>query len=373
MDDLENFVELFSQSKFGQLSTKEWDEQITMPEWMIDKLIPAQSIGMLFGPNNSGKSHLVCDLVVSMRNGKTEWQGHTLAPGPVVMFSESHGHIKARLKAYINHQNGRKAFPLYTYPTMSIEPRELELMAPWLHTLPQKPMMVVFDTLSTSFQLEENDNREAARLMKLLEEWVLPAIDPMGCILIVHHTSKMSEGRSARGASALVDNIDWSINVQWDKDIQRTVARWEKDRWRLTEDSPVWAGVSKKVPVEFTNGEAEINVVEWERYDDEAAEIAKELQEEMKLNAIKEVVEREIEKHPKPVFIQTNSRARVPKGIVPFRMGDIMDRKVVPKMVDFIRNNYEFEVVLTPSGAEVGIHVVGSKSPNKYTTNNNNI
>ena len=90
--------------------------------------------------------------------------------------------------------------------------------------------------------IEENDNKEASRLIKMIEAHVVPMLDVCGCVVIVHHTSKASEGRSARGASALIGNIDWSINVQWEKDIEKTVARWDKDRWRIIDHSPQWAG-----------------------------------------------------------------------------------------------------------------------------------
>jgi hypothetical protein len=41
----------------------------------------------------------------------------------------------------------------------------------------------------------------------------------------------------------LTANLDWSINVQWDKDLEMQVAKWHKARWRLIDESPTWAGV----------------------------------------------------------------------------------------------------------------------------------
>jgi hypothetical protein len=361
MDDFEKYVQAFENSPFQGLGTGEWDERVTMPEWMLDKLIPAGSIGMLFGPNNSGKSHLVCDLVVSMRNGHRQWQGHDLSSGPVVSFSESHGHIKARLKAYINHLGGRKVFPLYTHPTMSIEPSQIEFLAAWLRMLPQRPMMVIFDTLSTSFQLEENDNREAAKLMKLLEHHVLPAIDPLGCVLIVHHTSKVSEGRSARGASALVDNIDFSINVQWDKDIERTVAKWEKDRWRLIDQAPQWAGEPHKVPVEFTNGETEMMVLEWSEHSDEAKELAKELQKDMQMNEWKAAIKAQLTNLPAYVHYPKH---RVPDGHVPFVFPKEIPSQQIPTLREWMEAEMEVKPAFSKRGKKCGFFVVvTTKSP----------
>jgi hypothetical protein len=359
----EEYDEYVSSQPENMLPVQYWSWEVSMPEWTLDRLIPARSIGMLFGPSNSGKSHLICDLICACLNGSNDWLGHDLCTGDVLMFSESQGHIMARMKAYRSFRNQPMRHQIVMLPTQSFDISEVESLGRWMEKLERPPMLLVFDTLATSFQFEENDNREASRLIKQIEDHLVPRLDPRGCVVIVHHTSKASDGRSARGASALIGNIDWSINVQWDKDIERTVAKWDKDRWRLIEDSPVWAGLSHKVPVNFTNGQADINVIEWQQYDENAAEAARELAEEMKMDLVKENVKKTIEAQQKPVFIQTNSRARVPTGYVPFRLSDIVDRKIVPTMIEFIRNNFAFEVVFTPKGAEVGINVVGSKFP----------
>jgi RecA-family ATPase len=207
--------------------------QITMPTWTLDRMIPARSIGMLFGPSNSGKSHLICDVITSQMIGEDNWQGHAMQSGDVVLFSESQGHILARLKAYLGYKGKPKTNALYALPTKALEVHQVESLGKWMEKLPNPPMMIVFDTLATMFSFEENDNKEASKLIKRIEDHVVSKLHPSGCVVIVHHTSKASEGRSARGASALIGNIDWSINVQWEKDIEKTVARWDKDRWRL--------------------------------------------------------------------------------------------------------------------------------------------
>ncbi|MEK9555992.1 MAG: AAA family ATPase, partial [Gammaproteobacteria bacterium] len=188
-----------------------WDFQVTLPQFQLGKLIPARSIGMLFGPSNSGKSHLICDIIRAHLQGDTQWQEHDLTPGDVVMFSESIGHIQARLKAYVTHAGRAVKNNIYLNPTQGFETVQVESLGVWIESLDKPPMMIVFDTLATAFQFEENDNKEASRLIKMIEDHIVPKLDPCGCVVIVHHTSKASEGRSARGASALIGNIDWSV------------------------------------------------------------------------------------------------------------------------------------------------------------------
>jgi len=341
-----------------------WDMQITMPTWTLDRMIPSRSIGMLFGPSNSGKSHLICDVITSMMIGEDQWQGHAMQSGDVVLFSESQGHILARLKAYLGYKGKPKTNALYALPTKALEVHQVESLGKWMQKLPNPPMMIVFDTLATMFSFEENDNKEASKLIKRIEDFIVPNLDPRGCVVIVHHTSKASEGRSARGASALIGNIDWSINVQWEKDIEKTVARWDKDRWRLMNDSPQWAGQGHRVPVNFTNGQAEVTILDWEEFSEDAVEVAKELRKEVEMDAMKAKVAEAVRLARKPIFIQSNSQAKTPVGIVPFRLKDVVsDTRMVATMIDYIKDLFEWEPVFTAHGKEVGINVVAVKSP----------
>lgn len=348
----------------NQLSIEPWDFQVTMPEFQLGKLIPARSIGMLFGASNSGKSHLICDIVRAHLQGDQDWQGHTLSAGDIVMFSESLGHMQARMKAYLTHAGKAIKNRIYLHPTKGYESSEIESLGEWIDRLQRPPKMMIFDTLATAFQFEENDNREASRLIKLIEDHLVPRLDPCGCVVIVHHTSKASEGRSARGASALIGNIDWSVQVSWDKEIEKTVASWEKDRWRLVEDSPQWAGNAFRVPVSFTNGEADMMILEWEEYSQEHAEAVRQLKEDMKMDAVKANVAEAIRNATKPVYIQSNSQAKTPTGIVAFRIKDLVkDTRMVGAMVDYVKDNFDWEPVFTKRGTEWGIKVVGGESP----------
>lgn len=341
---------------------EDWDMQITMPTWTLDRLIPARSIGMLFGPSNSGKSHLICDVITSMMVGDTCWQNHDMQSGDVVLFSEAQGHILARLKAYLGYKGKAKTNALYALPTKALETHQVESLGKWMQRLPNPPMMMVFDTLATMFSFEENDNKEASKLIKQIEDHLVPNLHPMGCIVIVHHTSKASEGRSARGASALIGNIDWSINVQWEKDIEKTVARWDKDRWRLMNESPQWAGQAHRVPVNFTNGQADIMILDWEEFSEDAVAVAKELQKEVQLDAMKAKVAETIRSATQDVYIQSNSQAKTPTGIVPFRLIDIVrDTKMVSSMIDYVKDSFPFEPVYTKRGTEWGIKIVGGQ------------
>jgi len=340
-----------------------WDWEVSMPGWNLDRLIPERSIGMVYGASNSGKSHLICDYVMAHLRGDDYWQGHALSAGDVIMFSESHGHIKARLKAYRSHHGKAIVNNIVTLPTKSFEVSEIESLGRWLAQFDSPPMLLIFDTLATAFQFEENDNQQASRMIKLIEDNLLPSMHRLGTIMIIHHTSKASEGKTARGASALIGNIDYSINVWYDDDLNLTMAKWEKDRWRL-KDAPMWSGTASRVPVSFTNGQAEQTVLDWEDFSEDQVETVKQLRQDVKLDAMKAKVAESIKSHPGPIYIHTNNRSRVPNGCSPFRINELVpNSKWVQIMVEYIKDSYEYQTVFTPRGTECGINVVAAEFP----------
>ena len=358
VDNAIAFLQDYMELPTNSLPTEYWDWQVTEPEWFMEKQIPAKSIGMVFGNSNSGKSHLICDIIISVLNGCGHWQGTPIASGDVIMFSESIGHIKARLKAYRSSHKMPVAHNMMLLPTKGFIASQIEDLGEWIGGLEKKPVLIVFDTLATAFQFDENDNREASRLIKLIEDHVLPNLDERGTACFVHHTSKASEGRSARGATALIGNIDWSIKVHWDNDLERTIASWDKDRWRLVDHDPQWCGHKISVPVNFTNGQMDMKILEWEEYDEEVAETAKKLQEESKLHQAKAEVARAIREHTGSVYLHTNTRAKVPAGYVQFSLGELVSNtRIYDLIYRYIRDSFTTEVVFNSNGVETGFLV----------------
>jgi len=345
---------------FTKMSAKPWDGAVTLPTWQLDHLIPQKSIGMLYGASNSGKSHLVCDYVVACINGDKEWHGQAMQPGAVVMFSESIGHIKARLKAYQKLHGKEQQHGLYLNPSMSFDRAHIHPLAMWLAGLEEAPMLMVFDTFSTSFGIEnENDNTEVAKLIKAIEEYLVPVMHPDGAIMIVHHTSKVSDGHTARGASALIGNIDWSIHVEWDKELGRTVATWAKDRWQLIEGQPQWAGHAERFPVEFSNGGHEMMVLAWERWSEEQTEAHKEIEREKKQDAIQSILVTELKRLGKPVYLHSESAKSAPAGYAKFNLAEAagVSPKMTPELRQFLLDNYQAESVHNTKGDLTGYMV----------------
>jgi RecA-family ATPase len=363
---IDETLDQFEQSRFAGWSTEPWNFQVTAPEWFMDRLIPEYSIGMLYGPSNSGKSHLACDLALAVVRGDKTWCDQPIQEGSVVIFSESIGHTRARLKAYSEKVPCDMKHNLHVLPPSQLERNEIDLFLVWLMNLPEPPVMLIFDTFSTSFSFtggeSENDNSAVAKLIANLMD-VVHLMARKSTLMFVHHTSKASGGHSARGASALIGNIDYSIRVEWDEDTEKTMAFWEKDRWRLAKESPVFAGTMRKVDVDFTNGQEMMAILDWEYQSMAEIEAEKQEAEEMEFSSIKVNFKNRVNEFIRQhgfAFFKTNPNAKVKTELLDgwVQPNDFCPKHYQKALKEWVLDSYSEhrrETVNGRTGAEVGI------------------
>ena len=329
-------------------------------------MIPEFSLGMLYGPSNSGKSHLACDLAIAAARGDSHWCGQKIKSGPVVFFSESMGHTMARLKAYSEKIPAAFKHDIHVLPSPGLERHEIPMFNVWMMKLPEPPVMLIFDTFSTSFSFtggeSENDNSAVAKLIRSLED-VVQLMAKQSTIMFVHHTSKASGGHSARGASALIGNIDYSIRVEWDEDTEKTMAFWEKDRWRLAKESPVFAGTMRKVDTEFENGTEQMAILDWEYQSMAEIEAEKQEAEEMEFSSIKVNFKNRVNEFIRQhgfAFFKTNPNAKVKTELLDgwVQPNDFCPKHYQKALKEWVTDSYSEhrrETVNGRTGAEVGI------------------
>jgi hypothetical protein len=207
---------------------------IVPPPMLVKGLLPFDGVVFVAGQSGAGKSFVVIDGAVALATG-TDFFGRRVTErcGVVFVPAEGRGMIAARVEAARHHR----------------APHEEKLPIAWASDLP--PLMtgadikkfaarlvcvshdfekkyrvrlgaVIIDTVVSAFDLEdENDNSEAARTIRRLQE--LGAL--CGALIIpVHHYGK-TVASGLRGGSSWKAGADLILSVLADRDDTTGVAR----------------------------------------------------------------------------------------------------------------------------------------------------
>ncbi len=193
------------------------DELYSQPleiSWLIEDVIPSNSIGMIYGASGSGKSHIILSMAAMIANGLPWFEKDTEQGNVLVLAGEGLSGLSRRFKAIeIEHGitiNQERLF--ISNRAIGIDTdKGYKQVEKAINELDEPPQLIIIDTLSRHLmQSEENSNDDMARFINRLEDIRLK----YECtIILVHHTGK-SASQGARGASALKANIDFSFEVE---------------------------------------------------------------------------------------------------------------------------------------------------------------
>jgi hypothetical protein len=185
------------------------------PPWLIDRLMPATGLAVVYGLPKSGKSFLIADAVLHVAMGHP-WAGRETLSGSVAYCAgEGVSGFKRRLVAFREHYGVEgKGLPFGLIPVAPNLGREggddqriIATLKDWLKNHPPLRAIVI-DTLSRSMRgADENTARDMGVFVDNCER----IGREFGCVVIVvHHAGKEAE-RGARGSIALPAAAD----VMW--------------------------------------------------------------------------------------------------------------------------------------------------------------
>ena len=181
-------------------------------DWLVDDLIPEQSVGMIFGASGSYKSFIAIGLACCMANG-LDFLGRETRQAPVLYIASEGGRgIYPRIQAW----HSRHGLPisddvlLVTTPIILTDKEQLETLVTAIQAMPVKPALVVIDTLSQTFSGEENSSKDIAAYLRTINTDIRARF---GCsVIVIHHTGHNASERP-RGSSAMTANLDFLLGV----------------------------------------------------------------------------------------------------------------------------------------------------------------
>ena len=196
--------------------------------WTVDKILPESSaLSVIFGPPSGGKSFTALDLCCSIDSG-THWHGRKVKQRPVLyLAAEGQAGILRRIEAW---KQCRKVdlptFALLPMPCLIDEDSQRRELINMITELPQKPGIIVLDTLARSMTGDENSTSDMGKVV--IAAGIL--IEETGAqVIIIHHTGK-DEARGPRGAIALTGATDSMFKVVRLKEDKKFVLLCERQK-----------------------------------------------------------------------------------------------------------------------------------------------
>jgi putative DNA primase/helicase len=182
-------------------------------EWLVKLWLQAEALIMVHGPSGGGKTFVVLDWCLRMAAGLPTWQGCKVRPASVVYLAgEGHHGLRGRIAAW-KHHNSVSSLKMW----LSRDGCDLNTPAGYLRvleqvrSLPERPALIVVDTLHRFLLGDENSAQDA----KTMLDACAALMSEFRCaVLLVHHTGVSDEAQHrARGSSAWRGALDIEISV----------------------------------------------------------------------------------------------------------------------------------------------------------------
>ncbi len=210
------------------------EENLKPPKWLIEKIIPAEGAGMLFGETDVGKTFAALSMAIPI-GANTPWQGHAVEHG-TVLFIEAEGTgsfpwRKHAAKAEAGLGDARHLtdapFPFATiFESLGFGPdSDLALVQMRATAIKEgvagrglPPIrFVVVDTFAQNMQGDADSNHDTTAFLHAFRAFLKAlSIEPVFGLLI-HHPGHANKDR-ARGAYALPADLDLIMQLEGERD-----------------------------------------------------------------------------------------------------------------------------------------------------------
>jgi RecA-family ATPase len=230
---MKKYPRLTNKNSSGLIFAGETDIKSTAKP-ILKKLIDEESINMVFGPPNSGKSFLTLSMGISVAAGR-DWGHYKLKQrhGVLIVCAEAGQSYAKRVLAAMRHLGydqmpSPQELPLAymtEYVNLRDDDKSVKLVLDRIKELEDRSGvncgMVIIDTLSASFGGgDENSSKDAKQYIDNMKR-----IKHLGktAPVIVHHTGK-DETAGARGHSSFLGDMDTHLRVT----AKKYGPRWER-------------------------------------------------------------------------------------------------------------------------------------------------
>lgn len=195
------------------------------PEWLLDGVLVQNTLAVIYGKPNGGKTFVALDWALSIATGAW-WFGRKVAPGPVLyVVAEGVAGIGRRLTAWSEGRRVAHTNDIVFYPAAVnlLNPAHAEALAQVAAEL--TPILIVIDTLARNMAGgDENSAKDMGIVVQHLDNLRTAS---GACVLPIHHGTK-ADG-SLRGSTALEGAADTTIECKGAEGRIRLIIDKQKD------------------------------------------------------------------------------------------------------------------------------------------------
>lgn len=195
-------------------SARELADQYSHSLYLIKGLIPAEGIGMIYGPSGSSKGFFVLDIAAAIAAGEG-WQGRQTKKSDVVIVNlEGSASFPLRLRAWREAHRielPSRLFVINDAPINITDPTQVERLAKGIVSSNINVGLIVIDTLArASPGIDENSSEGMGGVIAGSEQ--LQRLTG-GMVALVHHVGKDAT-KGPRGHSSMLAALDFAIEIE---------------------------------------------------------------------------------------------------------------------------------------------------------------
>ncbi|MGH2959037.1 MAG: AAA family ATPase, partial [Solirubrobacterales bacterium] len=219
---------------FRAIPRSQWGT-IPRPAWLLDQMLIAGKVNLLYGKSSTFKSFIAFHMAAAIASGTPCFGFDCVSPGAVFWIAaEGEDSLHPMALAWETEFNNGTPIPDAHFAQLpyrvnlsgdhDLQRTQAEMQDVFLADTPIR--LIVVDTLSRTFEGEQNSNDDGAAYIRQLEKL---AEDTGSAVLLIHHGSKYGDG--PRGAYAFFADSTLVIHQERpDADKSEAKLTWEKSR-----------------------------------------------------------------------------------------------------------------------------------------------
>lgn len=213
-------------------------EALPPPTWLVDGVITAGGLSVLWGRSGTYKSFVALDWALTIATEECLWQGREVKHGLVVYVAAEGAHGLAKRAVGWRHWKGVQHIPskIRLLPhSIVLNSEDAEQLVLAIKALGDTPVLVVLDTLARTFG--SGDENKTADMNGYVNAADRLRTETGAHVLIIHHAGK-DEEKGERGNLALRGAADTVINVTREGKSVRLINEAPKGKQKDSEEFP---------------------------------------------------------------------------------------------------------------------------------------